>query len=333
MDYCMSEVNCDFKEFQVLRESMKNFNHAVWKKYCFFFAFYWTFGWITSVCGQNPILHQEELIWKFDVTTANPLPRNFRVDKALQASGSGQFTISQLKNLIKTLKTHQSLRPSPGILINLRRETQFYIEDRSISLYAKNNRANHTLSLQDIERQESLLFNRLQQEQALVIYQRNKITPDHIEWEPGLVHFEHITNTPTLAADLGWQYARIFVSDHAEPSDEQIEAFVDLVKNLAPGTWVHFYCHAGKGRTTTFLTLLDILKNAHHDSFETILERQKKLGKKDLKITNSTNKMRIQAIKNRFRLIQLFHEYIKDQQNGYPKHGWTQWRRQSAKAK
>ncbi|MFM8453668.1 MAG: hypothetical protein ACKOAD_01560 [Gammaproteobacteria bacterium] len=252
--------------------------------------------------------------------TAGDLPRNFRIDNDLKASGSAQFNVLQFSNILKKLKNKQ------GILINLRRETQFYVDDISLSLYSQDNTANNKLSIQAIKKQEKILFDRLQQEHELMVFRRKKINADCIEWTPENIVFSNIINSQHLACMNDWDYARIYVGDHLEPDESEIDAFVNLIRNLPKDKWIHFYCHAGKGRTTTFLTLLDIIKNARKDDLDSILDRQRQLGNKDLKKTKSNRKSRKQATKDRLDLIAKFYDYVRDTEHGYTSGMvWSKW--------
>lgn len=43
-------------------------------------------------------------------------------------------------------------------------------------------------------------------------------------------------------------------------SPENIDEFIKLYKSLPKDAWLHFHCEAGKGRTTTFLAMYDMMK-------------------------------------------------------------------------
>jgi protein-tyrosine phosphatase len=57
------------------------------------------------------------------------------------------------------------------------------------------------------------------------------------------------------------QYLRIPVTDHCAPSDAALDELRGLrgTARKDPRSWVHFHCHGGDGRTTTFLALYDML--------------------------------------------------------------------------
>lgn len=61
---------------------------------------------------------------------------------------------------------------------------------------------------------------------------------------------------------LQLNYIRIPVQDRHGPDDDTVNAFVTFVKTLPEDVWLHFHCLAGEGRTTTFMVIYDILRNA-----------------------------------------------------------------------
>jgi len=57
-----------------------------------------------------------------------------------------------------------------------------------------------------------------------------------------------------------FHYVRIPVTDHCGPSEEALAKLATLPVSTDPTqNWVHFHCHGGDGRTTSFLALYDIV--------------------------------------------------------------------------
>ena len=76
----------------------------------------------------------------------------------------------------------------------------------------------------------------------------------------------------------GVRYVRLMVTDHLRPTDAEVDRFITTARNLPEDGWVHFHCHAGRGRTTMFLVLWDILHNADRVSLVDITKRQSRAG-------------------------------------------------------
>ena len=78
-----------------------------------------------------------------------------------------------------------------------------------------------------------------------------------------------------LVSTVGASYVRVTVTDHARPLDDAVDRFIVAVRALPENAWAHFHCEAGLGRTTTFMVLYDMLRNATRVSLEDIVRRQK----------------------------------------------------------
>jgi hypothetical protein len=59
------------------------------------------------------------------------------------------------------------------------------------------------------------------------------------------------------------EYHRIPVTDHCAPNPEAAKLFVTLCRQVyeqpEDQSWIHFHCHGGDGRTTTFLAMYDMV--------------------------------------------------------------------------
>lgn len=105
---------------------------------------------------------------------------------------------------------------------------------------------------------------------------------------------------------LGLEYIRLPVRDHWKPADEIIDQFVCFVKALPKDAWVHFHCHGGSGRTTTFLVMYDIIRNGPHVNLKDIEDW-----------------LNVGALK-RLDIIEKFYLYVQDP-DGYLSRSWTEW--------
>ena len=68
------------------------------------------------------------------------------------------------------------------------------------------------------------------------------------------------------------------VTDDQLPKENTINDFIKFVQNTPKDSYLHFYCKAGVGRTTTFMILYDIMKNYNTVPLNDIIIRQVKLG-------------------------------------------------------
>src|SRR5262249_1063790 len=203
-------------------------------------------------------------------------PRNMRIVKPkfskhslnlsglsyLHASGSGQFSEQNLNQIIHEL----SISPEKFVVFDLRQESHGFINGNPISWTDGNyNYANLHKSRSEIETDE---YQRL-----MLAARAGRIVINPVQ-DPTKVKVRAVKTERAMVEGLGSRYVRLPVTDHNRPSNQIIDEFVKLIRSLPQDQWIHFHCRAGKGRTTTFLTLLDIMKNAREVSLDDILARQ-----------------------------------------------------------
>lgn len=73
-----------------------------------------------------------------------------------------------------------------------------------------------------------------------------------------------ITKTQTeeqVVKEAGLRYVRFATTDSSWPEPQTVDRFVEFVRNLPENTWLHFHCHAGHGRTTSFVAMYDRMRN------------------------------------------------------------------------
>lgn len=109
------------------------------------------------------------------------------------------------------------------------------------------------------------------------------------------------------------------------PRSEEVDRFVAAAAGLPPETWLHFHCHGGDGRTTTFLAIWDMMHNAGRVSVEEIVRRQALLGPLDLFAVGDGSSWAYPFAVEQARFIRRFHQYAVEQ----AEHGfvlpWSDW--------
>lgn len=227
-------------------------------------------------------------------------PSNLNLEglSLLRISGSGQFSEESFEPLIRSIPL---LDQKKLIVLDLRQESHGFINHEPIHWSdGKDNCANIHKDPYAIELDE---FNRLHQaiqtKQIIIAPSFDYITVESVKTERALVE------------SYGATYFRLPVVDHLSPTDETVDRFVELVQNLSSDQWVHMHCKAGKGRTTTFLTLFDIMHNARHVALDDILSRQHLIGGSRLAYTEKKNSERTRGAIERLELIQNFYLYCR----------------------
>jgi protein-tyrosine phosphatase len=265
------------------------------------------------------------------------LPTRLGLDD-LKVSGSSQFSEEGLKEIIKLIDQKSIL------LVDLREESHGFINELPVSFaYKDGTWPNLNETDREIEDEEKELLKQAQKDKVVKIYTNKgfKNDPDRILFDGYLfsnVTVKEISTERNLAAKLSVAYLRIPVTDHAKPNDDDMDVFVNFFINKPQGSWTHIHCKGGKGRTTTFLTLCDMLENAKKVSFEDIMERQSIISDVDLttinlrrfklnehKFMNESKDLYTQHFLERLDFLKLFYLYCKENDDLY-KTTWTNWK-------
>jgi len=237
-------------------------------------------------------------------------------------SGSAQPTQTNLIWLKQFIgKNH------PALIIDLRQETHVFVNSGlPISIYYKKNQINWSKTTPDVLAIEQLWLKELVMQKMLVVNQLGKATagfkrPTH---SMNLTIDEVITEEE-IAKKAGFNYFRLTVPDYHPPSPYQVDQFLALLKTLTNNTWVHFHCAGGKGRTTLFMVMRDILANGKSLSLPEIINRQFLIG--GINLLGRSSSLQHHPWKKKFHdaradFIQLFYRYAN---TAYPRESFSHW--------
>ncbi len=262
------------------------------------------------------------------------LPRNFRMTQQphsfmreknpsfhglpeLQASASGQFSQKGLAKILEVVPAAKIL------LIDLRKESHGFVNGIAISWHDEKNWRNKDKVLEEIIIEEKQLLEKALENKYIKLYQKN-VALESPQW----IHVKDAYSEAELAHRMGIQYKRIPVTDHLKPTDYDVDHFVDLIKahGLHKNTsdmWIHLHCSAGRGRSTTFISMYDMMRNALHVSFDDILSRQEIIGGKDLSEPFDTSDWRYEYHFERLNFLINFYNYCLENPN-FEK-SWSSW--------
>lgn len=282
---------------------------------------------LSSVLLSTRIYAMEETHLVFDThTTEGLVTKKFRINQDLRASASGQFSADELPKMLQAIPAERR-----NIwIVDLRQESHGFIDGLPVSWVGERNSVNVNKSGAQISREEKKLLRTVKNKKTVIIHMLKKLSGGRLTTEtPTAMIPEQIETEEELVTSLHANYARIYVLDHFKPDDKEVDNFVQFIKQkVGKDDWLHFHCRGGKGRSSTFIALYDMIKNAHNTSFDTIMRRQADSGNKKLdEIPSTADKAwKIEGSQERIEFMHKFYAYVTDPQ-GYQQQSWSAWQK------
>ena len=284
-----------------------------------------------------------EASWRLDEDPELAEPRNFRMSSDdwrvepedepptrdglddLRASGSAQPTAGGFASLYATLSAAAS--GAPIYDIDLRQESHGFADGMPVSWFEKRNQANEGKTPEEVAADETARLSELVGVESTFAPQEKN---DKKRFDAVTVTPEKVQTEKETAEAAGFRYARFYVTDRTKPDPETVEAFLDFVESLPASAWVHFHCHAGHGRTTTFLVMYDMIRNPDV-SVDEIIERQYLIGGSDLTALKKAE-WKNERIVERLEMLRSFSRYIRAKHAGETTLRWSAWSEEEAEA-
>ncbi|MCR5558998.1 MAG: hypothetical protein K6F62_01380 [Schwartzia sp.] len=277
-----------------------------------------------------------EASWRLDEDPALTEPRNFRMSsddwritpdggaparaglENLRISGSAQPTADIFAKLYSILS--DAAPGAPIYDVDLQQESHGFADGIPVSWYEEMNQANEGKTIAEAAYDETTRLSELAGNTTTFSPEGKSDTKrfDAVTFAP-----QNVQNEKEIVEAIGFRYVRFYVTDRKYPDTATIEAFLDFVESLPDNAWVHFHCHAGHGRTTSFMAMYDMIRNPDIP-FEEIIKRQYLLGGSDLTaLKNDARKNEWGA--QRLELLQNFSRYIRAKHAGETALRWGEW--------
>ncbi|MGE3806330.1 MAG: phosphatase [Gemmataceae bacterium] len=235
----------------------------------------------------------------------------------LRASGSAQFSSTSLTDLINKINARKIT------VVDLRQEAHGFVNELPVSWWNVENTDNEGLSLPALTKIETERLINLEASGDALIYtaavDRQEKTLTDLKLQKVMVKSAEDEEKLCKSRDL--KYQRVPVTDDHPPDDTVIDRFVNYVREMPEDNWLHFHCDDGHGRTTTFLILYDMLRNAKQATFEDIVKRQYLLGGIDVTVLPPQGNFKRPMAEKRLSLLKRFYQYARSGTN----QSWIQW--------
>lgn len=257
------------------------------------------------------------------LTIINPEQQiNLKGLENLYTSGSASPTLANMYWLKKNYGADR-----PVYIVDLRQETHLFINGLPISIFYKKDEINWGKTLVGINQEEQYWINTLLTHKTIEINKLgHPVSGIKVPTQPEPLSIKEVYTEAEAAQKAGIGYFRIDVPDYHPPAPGQVDQFLQFVKKIPAHSWLHFHCAAGKGRTTTFMVMQDILVNGTEIDLVDIVARQSLSGGINLFAPSkslSTQPWKKQYHEARINFIKLFYTYIHE--GVYPKQNFAQW--------
>lgn len=257
---------------------------------------------------------------------ANVYTGNVTGLKSEWVSGSGAPRAADFTQLVAFMNHATDGAATHLVDIDLRQESHGYLNGEGITLAEKHDWINRGKSKAKALADEANWLHQLRSQAVIndVLTAKN-FKEGHLD-NGSTVNVESVQTEEEVAAAAQVDYVRLMVTDHLPPNDGSVDRFVALVDAQDAKTWFHIHCRGGDGRTTTFLAMYDMLKNADRVSFNDILHRQAAVSPfYDLFKVNHSDPDLTKYYKARLQFLREFYRYAKAKQQGFSG-TWSQWK-------
>src|SRR4030095_2878665 len=294
---------------------------------------------ILTILFAVSIFSQNKVILIFDEPCNDSLPVHFRKStgefkyksdsspdttglKTLNASGSAECCNPSLNAMLANFGLKKIA------VVDLRQESHGFVNGLCVSWYGKHDWANVGISREDVISGEKPRLDSLLQVKNIsvtTINKKDKATNEVTESFQTPIIVNTVKTEKELLEPLGVGYFRLTVPDHRKPENADVDRFIEFVKSIEPDTWLHFHCHAGDGRTTTFLCMYEMMRNSKKVSLQDILMRQYLLGGIDLSKDDDFPEFDKKYAIERTKFLNDFYNYCRLNSDNNFKTSFSEW--------
>lgn len=244
----------------------------------------------------------------------------------MRMSGSSQYTQAGIALLLEKLKQ----RAKEVVVVDLRHDDHLFVNGLNVSSFETKEALLNPRTPEMITESENGLKEYILGQSGILLHAIDtKYPKNQFDNRFNLIIAPANVETPgELITRLGAKYLLIGSKRFSEASDDDLDRFISYMRQMPKDTWYHFHCKKGKSRTTFFMTIFDMMKNADKLSMEQILDRQYKIGGSnllDITPKDPTWTEEKESKKQWIVFLARFHRYAKENRaTGFEK-SWSQW--------
>ncbi|KAL0489893.1 hypothetical protein AKO1_015064 [Acrasis kona] len=261
----------------------------------------------TEYCNTEYTHHQVDapIFFVYDhKTDSELLPKQFRTFAQMYKTKSPSYNGSYIG--LEDLKVSGGQQPSAsqfieinknldyklGAVLDLRKESHVILNGIPVSWYGRGNAANVHKTTQQVEQDQLTRLNELRQLEGQAINVSHIIKEgirgdvDRVRTEKILV--SKVSSEKELLASMGIKYHRFYITDHHGPTVAELDKFVRFVLDWnvtqfnSSKPYLYLHCRGGFGRTTSMMSVFDMIFNSKRVSLKDILDRNVLSGGRNL---------------------------------------------------
>ena len=254
--------------------------------------------------------------WHVDARGKEPSRAGLDELHASAGAQPNERALTELREKISALAPGAKL-----IVVDLRQESHGFANSIPVSWYAEHNAANAGKTVTEVLADESERLKSLRGKETTFKPLGNADTQ---RLKPVTIVPRVLQTEREVCQNLGVEYKRFAAADMQFPAPEVVDDFIAFVATLPENAWLHLHCHAGHGRTTTFLVMYDIMKNPDLSLAE-ICKRQYLLGGSNLLVEPEGDDWYARMSRDRAKKIRLFYDFVQGTRNEQIGLQWSEW--------
>lgn len=247
--------------------------------------------------------------------------------ETLKLSGS-----ERISSIEQVQEIQRIIGDAPLVVVDLRQESHAAVSGFPVTWRGPMDWANVGMDLQSVTQRERDQISALRAQDSVTLTDVEHLKGRTSEPAPyHLTGFE-VLSEQEMVEEAGAIYRRIAVTDHVRPERLHVDQFIQLTRDLPASAALHVHCNGGFGRTTTFMVLYDMLRNAHEIGADAILARQAFIGYQyNLTDASLVRPEKVAFLEDRLAFLHEFHAYARENPGGHPQ-TWSEWRQSDRRA-